>query len=91
MSNQPQETTPIPRRRLIPVTKWNKYHPWPPIGGLRYLIFHADSNGFSHCIRRVGRTVLIDEGRFFEWVDGLGGYKEEGKRQWRCTQIDLLK
>ena len=27
-------------RRLIPVTKWNDYHPWPPIGGLRHLIFY---------------------------------------------------
>ena len=56
-------------RKLIPVTKWNDHHAWPPIGGLRYLIFNADSNGFSHCIRRVGRKVLIDESRFFEWVD----------------------
>ena len=58
-------------RRLIPVTKWNKHHAWPPIGGLRHLIFHAESNGFSSCIRRVGRTVLIDENRFFDWVDRL--------------------
>ena len=57
------------RRKLIPVTKWNNHHSWPPIGGLRYLIFHADLNGFDSCIRRVGRTVLIDEIKFFEWVD----------------------
>ncbi|APG28935.1 hypothetical protein A7E78_14545 [Syntrophotalea acetylenivorans] len=54
--------------RLIPVTKWNDYHPWPPIGGLRHLIFNEKENGFSNCVSRVGRTVLIDEDRFFEWV-----------------------
>ena len=56
-------------RRLIPVTKWNDYHPWPPIGGLRHLIFFEKDNGFSHCLVRLGRRVLIDEERFFEWAD----------------------
>jgi hypothetical protein len=53
---------------LIPVTKWNNYHDWPTVGGLRHLIFFEKTNGFSHCIRRIGRRVLIDEKAFFEWV-----------------------
>jgi hypothetical protein len=56
--------------RLIPVTKWGEYHPWPPIGGLRHLIFHAETNGFASCIVRVGRRILIDEGKFFAWARG---------------------
>ena len=60
---------------FIPVTDWNQRHPWPPIGGLRHLIFHATSNGFDKVIRRVGRRVLIDEAAFFAWVDGNGGAK----------------
>ncbi len=59
--------------RLIPVTRWVEYHDYPPIGGLRYLIFHAKSNGFSKCVRRVGRRVLIDEAAFFEWVEDQQG------------------
>lgn len=55
--------------KLIPVTKWNEYHPWPPIGGLRHLIFNEKTNGFSKVVTRVGRRVLIDEKRFFEWAD----------------------
>lgn len=55
--------------RLIPVTKWNDYHPWPPIGGLRHLIFFERYNGFASCVRRVGRRVLIDEKAFFQWVE----------------------
>jgi hypothetical protein len=55
--------------RLIPVTKWHEHHAWPPIGGLRHLIFYEKQNGFAACIRRVGRRVLIDEAAFFEWVE----------------------
>ena len=57
------------KTRLIPVTKWNEYHPWPPIGGLRHLIFYEHTNGFHHCIVRLGRRVLINEGKFFEWAN----------------------
>ncbi len=58
-----------PKTRLIPATKWNEYHAWPPIGGLRHLIFYEHTNGFKHCVVRVGRRVLIDEDKFFEWTD----------------------
>ncbi len=54
--------------RLIPANHWNDFHPWPPIGGLRHLIFFSESNGFDQVIRRVGRRVLIDESAFFSWV-----------------------
>lgn len=55
-------------RRLLTVPQWGKHHDWPPVGGLRHLIFYAASNGFDKVIRRVGRRVLIDEAAFFEWV-----------------------
>lgn len=58
--------------RLIPASDWPKHHPWPPIGGLRYLIFNAEHNGVHKAIRRVGRRVLIDEDAFFQWVDEQG-------------------
>lgn len=55
--------------RLIPINDWPQYHPWPSISGLRYFIFHANTNGFHKVIRRVGRRVLIKESAFFDWVD----------------------
>ena len=55
--------------RLIPVTLWNNYHDWPPIGGLRHLIFHEKENGFDKVVKRCGRRVIIDEKQFFEWVN----------------------
>lgn len=61
--------TPVsPSARLIPVTEWNQHHSWPPLGGLRWLIFKESINGFHRVVRRVGRRVLIDEAAFFEWV-----------------------
>lgn len=57
------------KTRLIPVTKWNEYHQWPPIGGLRHLIFNEKTNGFSKVIRRCGRRVLIDEAAYFAWIE----------------------
>ncbi len=54
--------------RLIPATEWHEHHPWPPIGGLRHLIFNASANGFDTVICRVGRRVLIDEEAFFAWA-----------------------
>lgn len=56
------------KTRLIPCADWPKHHLWPPIGGLRHLIFNAKTNGFDKVVKRVGRRCLIDEARFFEWV-----------------------
>jgi len=54
--------------RLIPVPRWNDHHDWPPPGGLRHLIFHAETNGFEAAFVRVGRRVLVDEREFFAAV-----------------------
>lgn len=57
-----------PGNRVIPLTHWNKYHSWPPIGGLRHMVFFAEKTGFSKVIIRVGRRVLIDEKLWFEYL-----------------------
>ena len=71
------ENTPIKepeqQQRVIPLTEWPKHHSWPPIGGLRHLVFYAHKNGFDKVIRGAGRRVLIDEQAFFEWLE-----KQEG-------------
>ena len=59
--------------RYIPASKWQEYHPWPAIGGLRHLIFNAETNGFNNVIVRAGRRVLIDEKAFFEWLNAHRG------------------
>ena len=54
--------------RFIPVSKWNEFHEWPPLGGMRHLIFFRNENGFSKVLKRPNRTWLIDEKAFFKWV-----------------------
>ena len=58
-----------PSTKLIPVNEWRNHHPWPPIGGLRHLIFNEETNGFNKVVRRIGSRVLLDETAFFEWVN----------------------
>lgn len=59
--------------RYIPLTKWNEFHSWPPVGGLRHLVFFEKTNGFDKVIRRAGRRVLIDEQAFLAWLDSQKG------------------
>jgi hypothetical protein len=62
----------ITSSRFLTVRQWTEQHSWPPLGGLRHLIFNAQDNGFDAVLRRVGRRVLIDEAAFFAWVDRHG-------------------
>lgn len=57
------------KTRLIALADWPKHHPWPPLGGLRHLVFYAKTNGFDQVIRRASGRVLIDEAAFFQWVE----------------------
>jgi hypothetical protein len=40
-------------------------------GGLRALIFNEQSNGLAKAgaVVRIGRKILIDESKFFAWVE----------------------
>lgn len=66
-------------RTLLTVQQFCTKHPaWTP-GAVRNLIFHAQprhssrgpipGNGLAQAIVRLGRKVLIDEQRFFAWLD----------------------
>ncbi len=54
------------KNQFIPASKWNDYHPWPPMGGLRHLIFWRKENGFEKVLKRPSRVWLIDEKAFFK-------------------------
>ena len=58
-----------PQTRIIPVSKWNDFHVWPTLSSLRRLIRKGKENGFEKAVLRIGKRVLIDEKRFFEWVN----------------------
>jgi hypothetical protein len=58
-------------RALSTVRQFSERYPAFPPGGLRWLIFNERHNGLCEfgAIVRVGRKVLIDEPRFFSWLD----------------------
>ncbi|MFW2571477.1 hypothetical protein [Legionella sp. 29fVS95] len=55
---------------LSTVKQFCKKYPAFTEGGIRDRIFYADSNGLKKfgAILRNGRRVLIDEGKFFQWL-----------------------
>ena len=59
--------------RLIPATKWNQFHTWPPIGGIRHIISRASEKKCAHVFLKVSGRWLIDEAAFFEWAHSFGG------------------
>ena len=57
------------KNRLIPLTKWNEYHPDPSVKALRMLVFYKDKNGFDKVIEKRGHRVLINEQAYFDWQE----------------------
>ena len=66
--------------RLIPNARWNDFYPWPPEGGRRHLIAHAEKLGFSDVFVRCGRRSLIREKKFWEAVERRNRERSESRR-----------
>lgn len=68
-----------PPRILLTVRQFSDKYPAFPQGSLRNLIFLAESrktskgtiqgNGLKIALVRIGRKLLIDETKFFQWID----------------------
>lgn len=56
--------------KLTTVNKLIAEHPVFTQGGLRWDIFHADTNGLTAkgCLLRKGRRIYIIEDLYFEWL-----------------------
>lgn len=71
-------------RALLTVRQFSDKHSAFTQGALRNLIFLAPSrktsrgtiqgNGLNMALVRIGRKVLIDEAKFFQWIDGQQEY-----------------
>jgi hypothetical protein len=57
----------------LTVQQWIETKPWPPLGGLRHLIWNSKHNGFDSVIRRVGRRILLDSAAFEKYLSENGG------------------
>lgn len=66
-------------RTLLTVRQFSDKHPAFTQGAIRNLIFLAESrktsrgtiqgNGLNIALVRIGRKLLIDEEKFFQWID----------------------
>ena len=80
----PASLTPPPV--LLTVRQFAEKHPAFQQGSLRNLIFLAENrntskgiiagNGLAVALVRIGRKVLIDEAKFFNWIDAQQGGEE---------------
>ena len=63
-------------KRLSTIPQFVERHSFATHGGLRHLVFNAQTNGFSNVIQRMGRRILIDEDAFFSWLEEKNKNKE---------------
>lgn len=56
--------------RVYTVKQFSARNPAFSEGSLRWLLFNARENKLDAAVVRVGRRVLIDEDRFFAWLEG---------------------
>lgn len=64
------------------VKQFAERYPAFTVGGLRHQIFHEDTNGLkkSGAIVRNGRKVLINESKYFAWVESQNNSAREPKQ-----------
>ena len=63
-------TTETPK--LLTVEQFIQRHAWATRGGLRGLLFNRANNGLDRAVVRLGRKLLLDEERVFEWIETHG-------------------
>lgn len=72
-------------RSLLTVRQFSEKHPAFPQGSLRNLVFLSENrktskgvikgNGLNISLVRIGRKLLIDEDKFFQWIEQQQGDK----------------
>lgn len=58
---------------LLTIRQFCEQNPAFTQGGIRFLIFNKQQNGFDKCMVRVGRKILINVSAFFLWLDEKNG------------------
>lgn len=61
------------QRTLLTPAQFTEKYPAFPLGGLRWLRFNSETNGFDSAFLKIGRKLLIDEEAFFKAVDAANG------------------
>ena len=74
-----ETTKASPPRVLRTVRQHCDRHPFVTEGGVRFQIFNRQTNGLekSGALVRLGRKILIDENKYFDWIDSQQKSGEE--------------
>lgn len=62
-----QTTATLPR--LVPLSKFNDFVPYPSVGALRQHYFFNTDGFADKVIKRIAKRIYIDIPNFFEWVE----------------------
>ncbi len=64
---------------VVPLTVHQivKKYPAFTVGALRWALFHRTTNGLDRAVIQRGRRLLIDEGKFLEWMAAGDGAAKE--------------
>jgi hypothetical protein len=65
----------IQSKRVVPPKKVPEHYPSGAFteSSIRYLIFNAKFNGYSRCLIRLGKKVLIDLDQMDKWLEEQRG------------------
>jgi hypothetical protein len=76
MNTNEAKTTDTPI--LLTVIQFSAKHSFATPGGLRFQIFNARENGLEKtgAIVRIGRRVLVNEEKYFAWIESQQDKKE---------------
>ena len=57
--------------KYLTINQLTEQHPCFTKGGMHHYVFNSKFNGLdkSGAIKRVGRRILIDVERFFQWIE----------------------
>lgn len=67
----------VAHRHLRKVSQFCEEYPAFTPGGVRWLLFQRQQNGLEHAVVRIGRRLLIDVEKFFEWIDTKQAERKE--------------
>jgi len=57
------------QQKFMTVKELAKTYPSFSESSLRYMIYNAKQNGFSICIRKLGKKLVINLREFEKWID----------------------
>ena len=59
-------------RKLVTIKQDATLYPAFSESAFRWLVFHAEENGFNTCISRIGRKIILDLCKFESWIEMQG-------------------